>query len=141
MPLRILSGKGAVQIMPFQKLGGKCHFLLWFCTRKRSETYSLADPRWGAREARPLSLLISCSFLQKSCQIINKFMSQTHCLAHCLGNSGSTTDVILLNMKLYISGCNRIVFQANILHWSCSFLMAQLKRSYQHWRSCIVESL
>ena len=39
MLLRILSGKGAVQIMPFQKLGGKCHFLLRFCTRKRSETY------------------------------------------------------------------------------------------------------
>ena len=39
MPLRILSGKGAVQIMPFRKLGGKCHFLLRFCTRKRSETY------------------------------------------------------------------------------------------------------
>ena len=40
MPLRILSGKGAVQIMPFRKLGGKCHFLLRFCTRKRSETYT-----------------------------------------------------------------------------------------------------
>ena len=39
MPLQILSGKGAVQIMPFRKLGGKCHFLLRFCTRKRSETY------------------------------------------------------------------------------------------------------
>ena len=39
MPLRILSGKGAVQIVPFRKLGGKCHFLLRFCTRKRSETY------------------------------------------------------------------------------------------------------
>ena len=36
---QILSGKGAVQIMPFRKLGGKCHFLLRFCTRKRSETY------------------------------------------------------------------------------------------------------
>ena len=39
MPLWILSGKGAVQIMPFRKLGGKFHFFLWFCTRKRSETY------------------------------------------------------------------------------------------------------
>ena len=39
MPLRILSWKGAVQIMQFRKLGGKCHFLLRFCTRKRSETY------------------------------------------------------------------------------------------------------
>ena len=33
MPLQILSGKGAVQIMPFWKLGRKCHFLLRFCTR------------------------------------------------------------------------------------------------------------
>ena len=39
MTLRILSGNGAVQIMPFRKLGGKCHFFLRFCTRKRSETY------------------------------------------------------------------------------------------------------
>ena len=39
MPLQILSGKGAVQIMPFRKLGGKFHFFLRFCTRKRSKTY------------------------------------------------------------------------------------------------------
>ena len=39
MPLWILSGKGAVQIMPFRKLGGKFHFFLRFCTRKRSKTY------------------------------------------------------------------------------------------------------
>ena len=39
MPLRILSWKGAVQIMPFQKWGRKCHFLLRFCTRNWSETY------------------------------------------------------------------------------------------------------
>ena len=39
MPLWILSGKGAVQIMPFRKLGGKCHFLLRFGMCKRSETY------------------------------------------------------------------------------------------------------
>ena len=39
MPLWILSGKGAVQIMLFRKLGRKFHFFLRFCTRKRSETY------------------------------------------------------------------------------------------------------
>ena len=39
MPLQILSGKGAVQIMPFRKLGGKFHFFLRFCTRKWSKTY------------------------------------------------------------------------------------------------------
>ena len=32
MALRILSSKGEVQFMPFQKLSGKCHFLFWFCT-------------------------------------------------------------------------------------------------------------
>ena len=42
IPLRILSGKGVVQIMPFRKLGGKFHFFLWFCTRKRSKTYIFA---------------------------------------------------------------------------------------------------
>ena len=40
MALQILGGKGEVQIMPFQKLSGKCHFLLWFCTRNWSETYT-----------------------------------------------------------------------------------------------------
>ena len=38
MLLRILSGKGAVQIMPFWKLSRKFHFFLRFCTRKRSKT-------------------------------------------------------------------------------------------------------
>ena len=33
MVLRILCRKAEVQIMPFQKLSGKCHFLLRFCTR------------------------------------------------------------------------------------------------------------
>ena len=39
MLLQILSGKGAVQIMPFWKLGGKFHFFLRFCTHKQSKTY------------------------------------------------------------------------------------------------------
>ena len=39
MTLQILSGKGAVQIMPLRKLGGKFHFFLRFCTRKQSKTY------------------------------------------------------------------------------------------------------
>ena len=41
IPLGILSGKGAVQIMLFRKLGGKFHFFLRFCTHKRSKTYVL----------------------------------------------------------------------------------------------------
>ena len=40
MPLRILSGKGEVQIMSFQKLSRKFHFLFRFCTRNWSETYT-----------------------------------------------------------------------------------------------------
>ena len=39
MALRISSRKGEVQIMPFQKLSGKCHFFLRFCTCNWSETY------------------------------------------------------------------------------------------------------
>ena len=39
MPLRILNRKGAVQMMPFRKLGGKFHFFLRFCMRKQSKTY------------------------------------------------------------------------------------------------------
>ena len=39
MALWILSSKGEVQFMQFQKLSGKCHFLLWFCTSNWSETY------------------------------------------------------------------------------------------------------
>ena len=42
MPLRILSGKREVQIMSFRKLSGKCHFLLRFCTRNWSETYTIS---------------------------------------------------------------------------------------------------
>ena len=33
MVLQILGGKGEVQIMPFRKLSGECHFLLRFCAR------------------------------------------------------------------------------------------------------------
>ena len=39
--LRILSGKGEVQIMLFQKISWKCHFLLRFCMRNWSETYMI----------------------------------------------------------------------------------------------------
>ena len=33
MALQILGSKGEVQVMPFRKLSGKCHFLLRFCMR------------------------------------------------------------------------------------------------------------
>ena len=44
--LWILSGKGEVQIMPFRKISGKCHFLLRFCTRNWSETYVYHARSW-----------------------------------------------------------------------------------------------
>ena len=34
--------------------------------------------------------------------------------------------MMLVNMKLDISGCNRITFQGNWIHWSGSFLIAWL---------------
>ena len=49
--------------------------------------------------------------------------------------------MMLVNVKLYISGCNRIKFRGCRVHWSSSFLMVKLKWSWQHWHSCIVESL
>ena len=49
--------------------------------------------------------------------------------------------VIWVNMKLDISGCNKITFQGCRLHWFSYFLMTQRKWSWQCWHSCIVESL
>ena len=40
-----------------------------------------------------------------------------------------------------VRGEKRIILQDCRLHWSSSFLMAQLKQSWQHWHSCIVGSL
>ena len=48
--------------------------------------------------------------------------------------------MVLVNMKLDISGCSRITFQGCRLHWPSSFLMAQLKLSWQYWHFCIVVS-
>ena len=48
--------------------------------------------------------------------------------------------IILVNMKLDNSGCNRITFQGPI-HWSSSFLTAQLKQSWQYYHSYIVKTL
>ena len=49
--------------------------------------------------------------------------------------------MMLVNIKLDISGHKLITFQGYKLHWSGSFLMAQLKRSWQYWHSCIAQSL
>ena len=68
--------------------------------------------------------------------------SQTHKIA----NIGTIAvlylqHMMLVNMKINISGFNRIIFQGCRLHWFSSFLMAKLKRCWQYWHSCIVESL
>ena len=47
----------------------------------------------------------------------------------------------LVNPKLDISRSKRITFEDYKIHCSCSFLMAQLKQSWQYWHSCIAESL
>ena len=47
-------------------------------------------------------------------------------------------QLMFVNAKLDIRGHNRITFQCRRLHWSSLFLMAQLKRSWQYWHSCIV---
>ena len=49
--------------------------------------------------------------------------------------------MILANIKLDISKFNWITFQDCKLHWSSSFLITQLKRSWQFWHFFIVESL
>ena len=49
--------------------------------------------------------------------------------------------LLLVNIKLDIIGCKRIKFEYYILDYSCSFLMAQLKQSWQYWHSCTAESL
>ena len=50
--------------------------------------------------------------------------------------------MILVNVKLDISVyMMTITFQSWILHRSRSFLMAQLKVSWQYWHSCIAEIL
>ena len=105
MPLQILSGKGAVQIMPFRKLGGKCHFLLRFCTRKRSETYSWWF--WTGRktdaelEAEMMDRALKESLDAASTQDADSVNEQRMLemapqseSGHIQGNQGTTTDDI-----------------------------------------------
>ena len=49
--------------------------------------------------------------------------------------------MVLVNMKIDISGFNSITFQGCRLRWSSYFLMVKVKQSWQYWHSCIVESL
>ena len=50
-------------------------------------------------------------------------------------------NMTLVNVKLNVSGYNRIIFQNCNLHWSHSFLMVRQKWSCHYWHSCIAESL
>ena len=50
-------------------------------------------------------------------------------------------DLSIDYVNLDASGYKRVIFQGCILHWSSSFLMAQLKQSWQYWHSCIAERL
>ena len=45
---------------------------------------------------------------------------------------------MLENVKLDISGYSSITFQDYRLHWSSSFLMAQLKQNWQYRHCCTV---
>ena len=49
--------------------------------------------------------------------------------------------MMLVNIKFDFRGYKRITFQVYSLHWSCSFLMAQLKQIWQCSYSCTVVSL
>ena len=42
-------------------------------------------------------------------------------------------NMLLVNVKLDVSGCKRISFLGRRSHWSSSFLKAQLKQSWQYW--------
>ena len=50
-------------------------------------------------------------------------------------------NIMLVNEKLQVSESKVITLQGCWLHWSISFLMVQLKRSWQYWHSCIADSL
>ena len=49
--------------------------------------------------------------------------------------------MMLVNVRLDISWHKRIIFQGYKLYWSSSFLMTQLKLSWQYGYDCIVENL
>ena len=73
MTFRILSGNGALQIMPFRKLGGKCHFFLRFCTRKRSKTYILHGSSlvaWNERMHRVCTFMLRLDYIVLSWMLL-----------------------------------------------------------------------
>ena len=51
--------------------------------------------------------------------VLKYICSFLHCLDHIM--------LDLVNVKLDVSGYKRFIFRVCRLHWSCSFLMAQLK--------------
>ena len=50
-------------------------------------------------------------------------------------------QMLWVNVKKEIKEYMRIIIQGYVLYWNSWFLMAELKRSWQCWYSCIVDSL
>ena len=111
MALWILSGKGEVQFMPFQKLSKKCHFLPWFCKSNWSETY----PYHNCWHTFPL-----CTLMFLSCQKIylanqenpswqmqqSNFWMEIFCHSpfySCQYNSKSFSPISSIQLKLVLS--------------------------------------
>ena len=65
------------------------------------------------------------------CQLCISLYFQFHYLHH----------MMLVNVKLHVRGCKRIIIKGCRLHYSSSFLMVQLKQRWQYWHFCIAESL
>ena len=49
--------------------------------------------------------------------------------------------MMLVNVKLGVSGYMGIISYGSRLHWSSLFLMVHLKLNWQYWHYCIAESL
>ena len=50
-------------------------------------------------------------------------------------------QMMSIKAKLEIKGYIRIIFQGCVIYVNSLFLMAELKKSWQCWHSCIAESL
>ena len=46
--------------------------------------------------------------------------------------------MMLVNVKLDVSGHKRIMFQVCRFHWPCLFLIVQVKQNWQYWQGSLV---
>ena len=78
-------------------------------------------------------------------QCVSLFFLRTHKIGNLFPNICSFPlclhHMMLVNVKLGISGSMRTVFEGCRFHCFSSFLMPQLKRSCQYLHSCIAERL